>query len=298
MKGGGERAMVPAAEVRTYYDRPVIKAPVWHWYIPAYFFTGGLAAGSSMLAAGATATGAAATSQRARWTALAALSTSAVLLVLDLGRPSRFHHMLRTAKPSSPMSVGTWILAAYGPAAGVAALAPAVGLGAVGTAAGAAAAGLSPALATYTGVLVANTAVPAWHDARRALPWLFAASATASAAGVSLLLGADPSGPARRMAVGGAVAEVAAGRAVAATGGSAYHEGRAGRITRLAEACAVAGATLVLVGRRAHLLRLGGALLAVGAAATRFAVSEAGQASALDPRATTAAQKARAPARS
>ena len=45
--------MVPEAEIRTYYDKPILKQPVWKWFIPAYFFTGGLAAGSAMLAAGA-----------------------------------------------------------------------------------------------------------------------------------------------------------------------------------------------------------------------------------------------------
>ena len=36
-----------------------------------------------------------------------------MMLVLDLGDPLRFHHMLRVFKPSSPMSLGTWSLAAY-----------------------------------------------------------------------------------------------------------------------------------------------------------------------------------------
>jgi hypothetical protein len=290
MKG----SVVPDADIRTYYDRPVIKPPVWHWYIPAYFFTGGLAAGSSLLAAGATARGARAVALRARWTALAAVAVSGAFLVLDLGRPGRFHHMLRVAKPSSPMSMGTWLLTAYGPAAGLAATAPLVGLDGVGTAAGVAAAALSPALATYTAVLTSDTAVPAWHDVRRRLPFLFAASATASAGGVALMLGPDPTGAAARMAVGGAMAELAASRAVAAAGGDVYHRGRAGRLARASELAAVAGSALILARRR----RLGGALLAAGAIATRFSITAAGTASALDPRATTAPQKARLTQRS
>ncbi len=46
------------------------------------------------------------------------ISLSFVALVHDLGKPSRFVNMLRVAKPTSPMSVGTWILSVYGPVAG------------------------------------------------------------------------------------------------------------------------------------------------------------------------------------
>ncbi|MEU1364359.1 NrfD/PsrC family molybdoenzyme membrane anchor subunit, partial [Micromonospora zamorensis] len=200
-RGGGEELRVPEAEFTSYYGRPILKAPVWKWDIAAYLFTGGLAAGSSLLAAGGQLTDRPALRRVGRVTALAAVSASAVFLVKDLGRPARFHHMLRVAKPTSPMSVGTWILTAYGPAAGVAAIAEAAGvlprhglLGLVGRAlpsvghvAGLLAAGTAPALATYTGVLLADTAVPSWHEAYPELPVIFAGSALASGAGVGLL---------------------------------------------------------------------------------------------------------------
>jgi hypothetical protein len=94
------------------------------------------------------------------------------------------------------------------------------------------------------------------------------------------------------MAVGGAAAELVAGRAVAAAGGPVYHEGKAGRLTRTAEAATLTGALLVLLGARVPLLRrLGGLFLAAGAVATRFSVTAAGHASALDPRATTVPQR-------
>src|SRR6266487_4682813 len=64
--GKAEKAMVPEAEFRSYYDRPVLKEPVWKWYVPAYFFAGGLAAGSSMLAAGADLLGRPDIARRAR----------------------------------------------------------------------------------------------------------------------------------------------------------------------------------------------------------------------------------------
>ncbi|MER6794227.1 NrfD/PsrC family molybdoenzyme membrane anchor subunit, partial [Amycolatopsis mediterranei] len=118
--GSGEELMVPRAEFRSYYGRPVLKPPVWEWKVPAYLFTGGLAAGTSLLAAGADLTGRPALRRVGRTGSLAALLASVYLLVADLGRPERFHHMLRVAKPTSPMSVGTWILSAFGPGVGVA----------------------------------------------------------------------------------------------------------------------------------------------------------------------------------
>ncbi|HEV8116002.1 MAG TPA: NrfD/PsrC family molybdoenzyme membrane anchor subunit, partial [Acidimicrobiales bacterium] len=105
----------------SYYGQPIIKAPVWKHDITAYLFTGGLAAGSSLLAAGADLTGRTELRRGCRLTSLAALTASGALLIHDLGRPSRFANMLRVFKPTSPMSMGTWILTAYGPLAGLAA---------------------------------------------------------------------------------------------------------------------------------------------------------------------------------
>src|SRR5699024_362068 len=82
---------------------------------PAYLFLGGVAGGSSLLAAGADLTERPRQRRVARLTASAAISGSLYALIHDLGRPARFHHMLRVAKPTSPMSVGTWLLSAYGP---------------------------------------------------------------------------------------------------------------------------------------------------------------------------------------
>ena len=155
-------------DFRSYYGRPVVRPAVWRKDIAGYLFTGGLAAGSALLAAGADLTGRPGLRRVGRLTALGALGASTYFLVNDLGRPARFHHMLRVAKPTSPMSVGTWILAAFGPAASLAAvseIAPRLPGGpartaatAAGRAAGLAAAAVAPALATYTGVLLADTA--------------------------------------------------------------------------------------------------------------------------------------------
>ena len=125
---GGEQPTVPEAEFRTYYDVPVVKAPPWNWSIPTYLFTGGLAGGSTLLALGGELTDAPALRRVGRVTALAATVASGGLLVYDLGRPERFYMMLRVARPTSPMSMGTWILTAYGPMAGLAAAAEAAPL--------------------------------------------------------------------------------------------------------------------------------------------------------------------------
>ena len=125
------------------------------------------------------------------------------LLVSDLGRPERFPYMLRMFKVTSPLSVGSWILAAMGPAAAGAAVSDRLGIfPRLGRAAETVAGLLGPALATYTGTLVADTAVPVWHEAGRELPFVFAGSAAASAGAAAVLLTpAADAGPARRLAV-------------------------------------------------------------------------------------------------
>ena len=113
--------MVPPAEFRSYYGRQILKTPAWEDKIAYYFFAGGLSGGCALLAAGADLTGRPALRRGSRVGGLAALAAGAYFLVADLGRPERFHHMLRVAKPTSPMSMGTWLLTAYGPALGLAA---------------------------------------------------------------------------------------------------------------------------------------------------------------------------------
>lgn len=286
----GEASMVPQAAFRSYYDRPVLKEPVWRPWIPSYFFAGGLAAGSSLLAEAARWAGDPKAARRARASAFGAIGVGAVCLVADLGRPERFHHMLRVAKVTSPMSVGSWVLAAYGPSVGVAALGGAVGLPGPARVAGVAAAGLAPAVATYTGVLVADTAIPAWHDAYRELPFLFAAGAAASAGALGVITcprGAASSA-AVRLATLGAMAEVVAAarmrRTLGPMVGEVYDTGPAGRLSRAARGASTVGAALLL-SRRRRGARIAGAVLVFGGAALqRFAVAAAGHQSARDPK--------------
>ncbi|MFJ1539732.1 NrfD/PsrC family molybdoenzyme membrane anchor subunit [Micromonospora chalcea] len=311
-KGGGEQLNVPPAEFTSYYGRPVLKPPVWRWDIAAYLFTGGLAAGSSLLAAGGQLTRRPALRRAGRVTALAAVGASTYFLVNDLGRPSRFHHMLRVAKVTSPMSVGTWILSVFGPAAGLAAIAEAapllpergvLGLGRrllppAGHAAGVVAAVTAPALATYTGVLLADTAVPSWHEAYPELPAIFAGSALASGAGVGLVA-APPgqAGPARRLAVAGAAMELWGSHRVENRLGllsEPYTQGTPGKLLRAGRALTAAGVVGALVGRRSRVLSVlsGGALIAASVC-TRFGIFHGGVASARDPRYTVVPQRER-----
>ena len=291
-------------DLRSYYGRPVIKEPVWKWDIAAYFTTGGLMAGSSLLAGGADLTGNRRLRRACRLAAAANLAASTFFLVHDLGRPERFLNMLRVVKPTSPMSIGSWILAAYAPAAGLAAASEVTGLlPGAGRTAGLAAAALAPAVASYTAVLLADTAVPSWHDAGRQLPFVFVGSAGAAAGGMAMLV-APPSdtGPARRLAVLGASLDLAAGARMERSLGLAaepYHEGRAGRFNRWARLLTVAGAVgAATLGWRSRLgSMVSGAALVAGSACTRFAVFHAGAQSAADPRLTLIPQRARADAR-
>src|SRR5919202_4139025 len=113
--GRGEVRMAPEEDVRSYYGRPVIKEPVWEWEIPWYFFAGGLAGASAGLSLVARLAGNERLARRALLAALGGATVSPVLLISDLGKPDRFYNMLRVFKPTSPMSMGTWILTSFGP---------------------------------------------------------------------------------------------------------------------------------------------------------------------------------------
>ena len=288
----------------SYYGRPILKEPTWTWEIPVYFFAGGTAGAASMLAAGARLAGNETLARRATYVNLAAISVSPPLLISDLGRPERFFNMLRVFKPTSPMSVGTWIVSVAGTSAGVAGACVIVGvLPRVRGAAQAAAALLGPFLSTYTAVLLTDTSIPAWHEARRELPFVFAGSAAASAGGiVAALTPPDSAAPARRLAVIGAAVELAATQAMERRLGflgEPYHQGEAGRFTTLSKGLTAAGAAVTAVaGRRRTGAVLGGALLAAGSLADRWAVYRAGFQSARDPRYVVQPQRARVRERS
>ncbi|WP_233508313.1 NrfD/PsrC family molybdoenzyme membrane anchor subunit [Spongiactinospora gelatinilytica] len=301
-----ERAMVPDAEFRSYYGQPIIKDPLWHEpHMPVYLYLGGLSGASSLLAAGCELTGRDRLAAPAKIAAAVAGSAGAAFLVAELGRPERFLNMLRVFKPTSPMSVGSWILAAQSGLAAVAAGSAVTGLlPAVGRAAGLATGVTGPMMATYTAVLVSDTAVPSWHAGHRELAFLFAGSALASAGAVAMVAAPHrEAGPARRMAVIGAAVETVASEVLERRLGilsEPYREGSAGRLMRAARVLTVTGGALAAVSGLTRWRTpsvLSAAALTAGSLCARFGVLRAGRASAADPKYTVVPQRERVAAR-
>ena len=313
---------------RSYYGSPILQPPVWAVMdIAGYLYLGGLAGSASAVGAFGDLTGRPTLRRASRLTAGGAAVVSVVALVHDLGVPLRFVNMLRVFKWTSPMNVGSWILAPFGTLAGIAMatelphlVVPVVRRAAgrrvarvvegllpgVGRAAGAGSAVLGPALTTYTAVLLADTAVPAWHEAYPELPFVFAASGMASAGGAGMV-GAPvaEAGPARRLGAVGAGAELALmARMEHRVGmvGEVYSQGRAGTLLRLSRVALGLGGVGALVaprlGRASRAASVAcGLLLNAGAALTRFGVYEGGVASAKDPKYTVVPQRERLEAR-
>jgi hypothetical protein len=140
---------------------------------------------------------------------------------------------------------------------------------------------LGPGLATYTAVLIGDTAIPAWHQAHRELPFLFASSAAASAgAAAAILTPAPANAPARRFALLGAAGELAAGEVMKRRLGSLaqpYQREPARSLDRWARALTINGTTILgLLGRWRPAAILGGACLLAGSLCQRFAIFRAG----------------------
>jgi polysulfide reductase-like protein len=285
---------------RTYYGRPVVKQPVWKPEVPWYFFTGGLGGASTVLAFVAGLARNRPLARRSWLIAFAAFGLSPLLLIRDLGRPERFLNMLRVLKPTSPMSIGSWLLSITATSTGVATAGELFGwFPRIARYARPLAAACGPPLATYTSVLIANSAIPVWHEARRELPFVFAGSATASAGASAVIV--TPSGcagPARRLVVAGALIEIVAGDLMERRLGrlaATYRAGDAGRYRRSARLATVTGAAIVgLRGRRRSPAVLGAALVLAGSVLQRWAVFRAGFQSAADPQQTVEPQRSRA----
>src|SRR5215217_5758874 len=150
------------------------------------------------------------------------------------------------------MSMGTWILTAFGTTTGVAAASDVLGFfPRAGRLSEAVSALLGPALSTYTAVLVADTSVPVWHEARRELPLVFAASSAASAgAAATIFTPPEDAGPSRRLAVGGAVAELGLTEVMKRRLGELaepYEKEEAGRYEKLSTALTSSGAAFTAI---------------------------------------------------
>ncbi|MGB8341987.1 MAG: NrfD/PsrC family molybdoenzyme membrane anchor subunit [Chthoniobacterales bacterium] len=287
-----------------YYGEAVVKPPVWTWEISLYFFVGGAAGMASLIACAALVLGLTNLARAALWITAAGAILSPILLVMDLGRPQLFFNMLRVFKHRSPMSVGAWILSIFGAFAIPAwlvfelyvneAFAPSVDPLVLVVAGlltlGAAISGLG--LATYTGVLIGATAIPAWFLHRVLLPIHFGTAGLGCAAAILELLGFQIP-PLWLIGLLVAIIETllwiwlefdkhgAADRAL--------HEGRAGRLIRLGE---ILCGPLPIILRLTNIVPLAAISFLLGALASRFGWIDAGRASGKDPEAVFASQRA------
>jgi formate-dependent nitrite reductase membrane component NrfD len=297
-----EQPQVPPAEFRSYYGRPILKVTRWKEpHLPAYLFLGELSGALAMVGAVAHATGHRSVARTARLVSVAAAAGGGAFLTSELGRPERFLNMLRVAKPTSPMSMGSWTLALHSGLVSASAASEVTGLlSGLGSAAGALSAVTGSVLATYPGVLLANTAVPAWHDAYRELPLLFAGGAMTAAGAAGLAASAVQRdraefGAAYRLALIGAGVESLAGYALETRPGpaaEAYRKGNAGRVLAAARYLTLSGGLVSLGARRSRAAAaLSAALLTGGGLCAKFAVLRAGVASAADPQYVVATQQ-------
>jgi formate-dependent nitrite reductase membrane component NrfD len=285
-----------------YYGLPFLKPPVWKWMIAVYFFIGGLAGMSGLIAVAALMKGQYQMVRVAMWSAGMGGILSPVLLTWDLGRPTRFLNMLRVFKYQSPMSVGSWIVSAFGacavPGLGFVEwhwqnmqggqLTPAVQIIAAILVIGSGMAGIF--LATYTGALIAVTAVPAWNLHRVLLPFHFGMAGLGSASAMVELAGfRQPALNVIGLFAASAQVLVMLYLELRKHGAAdrALHEGKSGWVLRIGEALE---GPLALALRAAGLVPEAAIAFLLGALISRFGWLSAGTACANDPEAVLASQ--------
>ena len=286
-----------------YYGEPVVRPPVWTWEIPVYFFVGGLAGMSAVIALIGLIFHQGDLTRTAMWIAAIGAILSPILLIMDLGRPRLFLNMLRVFKHQSPMSVGAWILFVFGGCAVLGLIALELHAHQIFTGGfdqflqiaasllilGSAFWGMF--LATYTGVLLGATAIPAWFLHRTLLPIHFGVAGLGSAAALLELLG-------HRIAPLGAIGFLTAGTETAlwiwleidkhGKADRALRESGSGLLIRCGE---ILSGPLALILRVANLVPLAGISFLLGALVSRFAWIAAGKVSASDPEAVFASQR-------
>lgn len=180
-----------------YYGLPMLKRPLWKWEIALYFFFEGVSSGSYILGTFAEVFGRKEHKnliRASRYISLAALLPCPPLLIADLGKPQKFHHMLRVWKPKSPMNFGAWTLTAFSLPVGLLALKQFTSdvsrknesnensnVDLASRAVGLAGVPLALIMLGYPGVLLSTTSTPVWSRTR-VLGALFAASSLNNAA--------------------------------------------------------------------------------------------------------------------
>src|SRR6266702_6273392 len=287
-----------------YYGQPVVKPPVWTWEVPLYFFMGGLAGMSAVIASGAVIFHHTDLARPAMWlAAIAGAVLSPVLLIMDLGRPRLFLNMLRVFKHRSAMSMGAWILSLFGACAvpGLIALELhahqifpgaldqllrlAAGLFIFGSAI------FGTLLATYTGVLIGATAIPAWFLHRTLLPIHFGTAGLGSAAALLELLGHQiPALNFLGFYAAGVESALLIWLSVAKHGAAdrAIHEHASGWLIRIGE---VLNGPLALVLRLFGLVPFAAISFLAGALISRVGWIAVGKVSGADPEAVFASQR-------
>jgi formate-dependent nitrite reductase membrane component NrfD len=258
------RGMIPEANRRgrggptpSQIHGPIMKAPVWTWEVPLYFWFGGMAAGGSFVALACDLAGDERSARIARRVAVGALLPSPPLLIMDLGRPERFYNMLRIFKPRSPMSTGAWCLSLFGALATGAAGADLLGRKRTAKVVGGANAVVGGYLGSYTGVLLAATAVPVWSRSKLFLGPIFVSTGALTGAATTRLVLAAGGMPADhptaealgRVETGAMAAELllsAVNEHYLGRLGSVLEQGHPGRLFRAAKWLARAGLTLRL----------------------------------------------------
>ncbi|HEX2961381.1 MAG TPA: NrfD/PsrC family molybdoenzyme membrane anchor subunit [Ignavibacteriales bacterium] len=290
---------------KTYYNLPMLKEPVWGWAIPAYLYVGGASGASSLLAAAAGVVSPRRLKRlifRGRLVTLSGLVISTLLLVYDLGRKSRFLNMLRVFRPTSPMSMGSWILASSGAFTTASLIfngrnrflrktSRVFGIGS----------GVSGImLSGYTGVLLAYSAIPAWRETRRTLPILFIASGISGASSTLELtnLSRREDAVVHSFSVAGLIAELVAAKALEMEiknykhTEKTLHEGTPGFLWKVGRLMSAAALILALIpGRSKKKKTVTAVLESMGAMSMRFAIFKAGQVSARDPKAVFELQR-------
>jgi hypothetical protein len=294
---------IPSASVATgYYGIPMLKEPQWSWEIPIYFFVGGAAGAAAVVAQFAQMTGAdAEVVSDARTVAAIGSILAPALLVSDLGVPSRFLNMLRVFKLQSPMSVGVYIVSAFGPSATLAKIAnlrrgnhPGAMLKIIESAAGLFSALSGLGMATYTGVLIGATAIPVWNEHIDSLPIHFALSAMAAGVSAIQLMGHEQNRSLNMLGIAASLGESLEGVKVETNfkpSSEPLKKGMSGVITRLGGILsgplplALRLAAVFANERRAkQLVRTASAATLAGSLLTRIGWIRAGHASARDYR--------------